>query len=140
MEGSGAPLADLDTARPTWVMWRLLSGNNRELGRSAKAFGDLESAVAGVMKTRAGVRLLDSRIVHEVRPSQWSWVMDIDDEVVARSSRSYQRLRECHYSLAGFLESLPRAVVLADPSRVVHQRRLHAAAVEPIEAPVLEIR
>jgi hypothetical protein len=132
--------AEVTIKRRPWVMWRLLSGNNRELGRSAMAFADLESAVAAVMMVRGGVRHLESRIVQDSRPTQWSWLMDLDDETTARSSRAYQRLRECHYSLAGFLESLPRALVLADPSRVVHQRRLHAAAVEPIEAPVLEIR
>lgn len=126
--------------RAPWVMWRLLSGNNRELGRSSEAFSDLDAAVSSIVRVRSGLHRLEPQLVHEFGPSAWSWLLLLDDVALARSARSYQRLRECHYSVAGFTEALPLAAVLTDPSRVVRQRRLHAAAVELHEAPVVEVR
>jgi hypothetical protein len=126
--------------RPAWVMWRLLSGNNRELGRGASAFADLDGAVAAVLTLRAGLAHVESRILREPRPGHWVWFLEVEGAPVARSARSYQRLRECEYSLAGFLEALPLAQLQADPERVVHQRRPHAAAVEPLPAPSVEVR
>lgn len=129
-----------NSPRTPWVMWRLLSGNNRELGRSSEAFPDLETAISSIVRVRSGLRHLEPKIVQELGPSSWTWQLLIDGTAVARSARAYQRLRECHYSVAGFTEALPLAAVLTDPSRVVHQRRLHAAAVEPYLAPVVEVR
>jgi hypothetical protein len=121
-------------------MWRLLSGNNRELGRGASAFADLESAVSAVVVLRSRLSDVTTRIVREDRPGEWAWILLLGEHPVARSARTYQRLRECEYSLTGFLEALPDALLIADPSRVVHQRRAHPAAVEPLVAPPLEVR
>jgi hypothetical protein len=126
--------------RPAWVMWRLLSGNNRELGRGASAFADLESAVSAVVVLRSRLGDVTTRIIREDRPGEWAWILLLGEHPVARSARTYQRLRECEYSLTGFLEALPDALLIADPSRVIHQRRAHPAAVEPLVAPPLEVR
>ena len=126
--------------RPAWVMWRLLSGNNRELGRGASAFADLESAVSAVVVLRSCLGDVTTRIIREDRPGEWAWILLLGEHPVARSARTYQRLRECEYSLTGFLEALPDALLIADPSRVIHQRRAHPAAVEPLVAPPLEVR
>jgi hypothetical protein len=131
--GAGRP-------RASWVMWRLLSGNNRELGRSSAVFVDLDTAVSSIVRVRSGLHRLEPQLVHEFGPSAWSWLLLLDGVALARSARSYQRLRECHYSVAGFTEALPLAAVLTDPSRVVRQRRMHAAAVELHEAPEVEVR
>lgn len=139
----GAPAGPDLPPRPGtnhWVMWRLLSGNNRELGRSASVFPGLDEAIEAVGRTRATLHHLQSRVVQEAGPSLWSWIVLLDEGPVARSARTYQRLRECHYSLSGFMDALPSAVVLTDPSRVVRQRRVHPAAVEPVVAPLMELR
>jgi hypothetical protein len=139
-----APRLELDASsahpRLPWVMWRLLSGNNRELGRSTEAFSDLDAAISSVVRLRSSLHRFEPQLVHGFSPSSWSWLLLIEGVALARSARSYQRMRECHYSVAGFTEALPLAAILTDPSRVVRQRRMHAAAVQLHEAPEMEVR
>jgi hypothetical protein len=138
---SAAEAAQGTLARsPHWAMWRLLSGNNRELGRSATTFPLVDDAIAAVIQLRAGWHRLESHDVQETQPSQWSWVVTLDDVAVARSTRRYQRLRECRYSLAGFMEGLPIATVVTDLDRIVRQRRPHLPAVEPAGSPTAVLR
>ncbi|WP_152628396.1 hypothetical protein [Streptacidiphilus neutrinimicus] len=89
-------------AASPWFGWRLLSANNRELGRGATFFPRREDCEAAVLHLRAN---LDRAVpvVHVVRPdSLWRWRLEIDGTEAARSGRAYHRLRECRYSLAHF--------------------------------------
>ncbi len=40
----------------SWVAWRLVSGNNREMGRSAVVFEDLASCLAGIEELQNAAR------------------------------------------------------------------------------------
>lgn len=91
--------------------WRLIGGNNRNLGCAP---GDFESVEA----SRAAVLLLKSRILDAVpvitidpRSSEWNWRLEIDGETAARSARGYLRHRECLYNVSHFLGSVPVAAL-----------------------------
>jgi hypothetical protein len=113
---------------PPWYLWRLLSSNNRELGRSVMTFDDLDSAVVAVELLRTAVDRAEISAVRIAAPARWRWELRLDGAFVAAGSRSYQRLRECQSSAAGFVASLGDAVIQTHPSQLVHQRRVHAPA------------
>ena len=92
----GARLASSDGT--AGIGWRLLGANNRELGRSALASPDAESALSG-----------DAHIVHDPRTGHWAWHLDDDGEVVATSGRGFRHERECRYNLEQFREAAPTA-------------------------------
>jgi hypothetical protein len=87
----------------SWFGWRLLSANNRELGRSAGFFPSREDCETAVSRLRAELERAVP-VVYVLRPdSLWRWRLDVDGAETARSGRAYQRLRECRYNLAHFL-------------------------------------
>lgn len=100
------------TAAPPPVAWRLVGGNNHELGRSFAAFADLAECVAavGTLQARAD-ELVTEPVVPEHGPAQWGWRLALDGEVVAMSGRWYRRAREADYSLHQFLAVAPDAAV-----------------------------
>jgi|GEM_PF-2122832 len=119
-----ADLAHEDSS--SWVMWRVLTANNRDVGRCQNLFNDHESSVSDFLNFKANVQRLEPVISHAQAGLEWTWVLLLDEKPVARSSRGYERLRECHYSLTQFLNAVPVAVVVDDPAHMVRQRREHA--------------
>lgn len=93
------------------VYWRLLSANNRELGRSAGTFPDLDSCVAAVRELVDGIGSAAPSIssVRE-RTGTWSWRLTLGERAVATAGRPYLRHRECTYNLAHFLAAVPDAL------------------------------
>jgi hypothetical protein len=69
---------------------------------------------------------MEQVISHAQVGVEWTWSLLLEEKPVARSSRGYERLRECHYSLTQFLKAVPVAVVVDDPAHMVRQRRDHA--------------
>jgi len=107
---------------PAWTAWRLLSRNNRELGRSPGTFLSAQACVAAVERLRA-VASDASRILSvDDRDGRWCWRLTADGVPVAVSSRSYHRQRECVYSLDHFMA----AVALAEPPLLVRELPLRA--------------
>lgn len=94
------------------VGWRLLGANNRELGRSAGQFADLDSCQAAVHDLVARIASAVPGITSDSgHTGAWSWRLDLGGRAVAVSCRTYLRHRECTYSLAHFLGAAPEAVV-----------------------------
>lgn len=96
------------------VSWRLLGANNRELGRSAATFPDLDSCLAAVRELVDGIAAATPSIssVRE-RTGTWNWRLSLGDRAVAVAGRPYLRHRECTYNLAHFLAAVPEALVAA---------------------------
>jgi len=68
-------------------IWRLLASNNRELGRSGRAYPSFESARDDVLRLQ---RLVDELVVVGVRgavSSQFGWIATLDDVPVITSGR-----------------------------------------------------
>ena len=109
----------------SWVMWRVLTANNRDVGRCQILHHEHADSVADFMNFKAHVERMEPVISHAQVGVEWTWSLLLDEIPVARSSRSYERLRECHYSLTQFLNAVPVAVVVDDPAHMVRQRRDH---------------
>lgn len=126
--GAGAlPLSD-----GSWCAWRLLGGNNRDLGRSANLF-------PGVPECKAAVEALRSRVAELVQvmsadpdTGMWIWRLELDGVAVAVAARPYFRQREGQYNLGQFLAALAD-VTPVDLTLMV--RRHERPAVSPSKRP-----
>jgi len=96
------------------VTWRLLSSNNRDLGRSAQALPDVRSCQATVRRLQ---ELVGDVTVVQVRAGRvdWSWRVRLDGVDVAVSSRTYQRRIQAESACAVFLGLVPEASVAPVP-------------------------
>ena len=100
------------------VGWRTLGANNRDLGRAASAASGIEQSCESVHLLQGAFAQTTSRLVREAGVG-WVWRIQLDDELVVVSSRSYQRQRECGYSLEQFGAVFPTAEVLAPAAQLL---------------------
>jgi hypothetical protein len=100
----------------------LVSPNNRPLGRSGTSHRTYAGCHASVLYLRAGYQRLNAQSLAAEDTGQWTWRVGLDGANVAVSSRSYLRMRECHYSLERFLESVPLAEIMSG-ARSTHRGR-----------------
>lgn len=115
---------DLSQA-PTVVRWRLLSANNRQLGRSAAVFDDVAAARAAALALQDSLGAVDQVVTRLATPPRWVWSLVRAGTVVAVSGRSYETERAVVRTLSLFLSSAaaaPVAVVnrLPRPRRTSH--------------------
>jgi hypothetical protein len=118
-----------------WFTWRLLSSNNRELGRSAAAHVS-ESGCLAAITVMQGSASVCVPSVNARSSGQWWWHLDLCGARVAVAGRVYQRQRECRYNLDQFMLALPDAGHSggAGPSRTSSQAeplRPRSAAAHP---------
>jgi hypothetical protein len=103
------------------VRWRLLSGNNRDMGRGVEQFDDSEVCRIGIKQLQADAAELRAR-VRRVTPSRWHWEIVLDELVVAAAGHPFDRLIRCEQGMAQFLENFGAApigavVMLSDARR-----------------------
>jgi hypothetical protein len=98
----------------TGVTWRLLSSNNRDLGRSAQVFPDVRSCQ--VMVRRLQLAIGEATVV-QLRAGRvdWSWRVRLDGTDIALSSRTYQRRIQAESACTVFLALVPGAAVAPAP-------------------------
>jgi hypothetical protein len=87
----------------TWVAWRLLGSNHREVARSARVFVDLGECRNQIELVRQAVIDRQAQLRAHPVAGQWSWTLCVDGQPVAVSSRHYQRQRDCDYSCTVFI-------------------------------------
>ncbi len=92
------------------VQWRLLSGNNREVGRGSEQFDGVESCRLAIKQLQCGASELECT-VHRAESSTWVWRVLRDGELVVSSGRRYDRLIRCKQGLAHFLEQFVDAEI-----------------------------
>jgi hypothetical protein len=102
------------TRRPAGFGWRLVGGNNHELGRSVAPTATVEDCRAGVLRLKDGVEALTGRVRRGTAEAAWVWVVELDGVPAAVSGRAYQRQRECRYALNHFLAAIPLAGIRRD--------------------------
>jgi hypothetical protein len=90
------------------VRWRLLSGNNRELGRGFDEFDDLESCRLGIKHLQSIAADLEPAVLRS-DSSTWIWRLHRDGELVAASGHTYDRLIRCRQGLTYFVTKLAAA-------------------------------
>jgi hypothetical protein len=92
------------------VRWRLLSGNNREIGRGAESFSDAETCRIAVKDLQATVEELESTIRRDVG-HVWIWQLGLGDRLVATSAHSFDRMIRCDRGLAQFRDEMRIAAI-----------------------------
>jgi hypothetical protein len=97
-------------AVPRPVYWRLLSRNNRQLGRSPAAFRCAADAVAAAERVGKARYELEPRLVRLVDPVRWLWTTALDGLPAAVSGRSYERERVAAHALEQFLGGVSDAL------------------------------
>ncbi|HEV2639168.1 MAG TPA: hypothetical protein VGX23_28770 [Actinocrinis sp.] len=96
--------------------WRLIGGNNRDLGCCPAEFADHEASRLAVLELRSRVAEAVPMITINPQTSEWTWRLELDGRVVARSVRGYLRHRECLYNVSHFLGSVPVAALPGEPA------------------------
>jgi hypothetical protein len=104
------------------VRWRLLSGNNRQLGRSAELFDGVAEARLAVVTIRAAGNALERYVVRRMAPVRWGWSLMLDGVVVAVSGRAYEGERTVVHALEHFLSAAAGACLDASQDVVPPQR------------------
>ncbi len=87
------------------VRWRLLSGNNRELGRGLGSFLDAEECRIAIKELQSDMGGMLSR-VRPVPPNAWTWELRRGGVPIAVSGHAFDRLIRCERGLAHFVERL----------------------------------
>jgi len=113
------------------VAWRLVGGNNRELGRSLGTYRDEPACRVAVTALQRGLDRAEPRMVVTDPTGSWSWMLGLDGHAVAVSGRSYRRHRECQYSLRQFLAALPVAQLGEGPDTKRTPRGIRHTEPEP---------
>jgi hypothetical protein len=101
-------LARTGTARARWqqdapVTWRLLSGNNRDLGRAAESFPDAATCLAAIERLRTALASPAVSVSSPDGRSRWTWRIAVETVDSAVSSRVYQRRVQAEAACAVFL-------------------------------------
>jgi len=91
------------------LRWRLLSGNNRDIGRGADEFANLEQCRQAIDALRLGLNELDvalRRVGHE-----WTWQLLQSDMPVVVAGHNYDRKIRCERALQQFVERAAAAPI-----------------------------
>jgi hypothetical protein len=101
MARSGVPRARRQSDAP--VTWRLLSGNNRDLGRAAESFPDVAACLTAIERLRIALASPAVTVSSPDGRSRWTWRVAVDSVDGAVSSRVYQRRVQAEAACAVFL-------------------------------------
>jgi hypothetical protein len=96
------------------VRWRLLGGNNRDLGRSALEYDDVELALIGLKEVVRELDSLRTRIV-PAAGNRWSWQLLMDNEPVVVSAHAFDRRIRCQMAAGRFVAAAAVAEVSTAP-------------------------
>jgi hypothetical protein len=99
------------------VHWRLLSRNNRDGGQSSTGFADAAACRLGLAQLMEVVGQLQPQHVL-TSDNRWKWALLLGDEVLARSSHSFDRRLRCVSACEWFYRTAPLATI-RDGLRVV---------------------
>lgn len=102
-------LSAADAGRP--FTWRMLSANNRSIGRSAHRFRTFEECLDAVHNLRE--RAADAVVVtrRDGPTQEWTWRLSLDGYEVANSGRSYQRRVMAEAAGESFSALIPEAII-----------------------------
>jgi hypothetical protein len=102
------------------VRWRLLAANNRDSGQSAVDYPDVDACRAGLASLIGGLGELQPHFV-STAGQVWQWHLARGDQVLAQSSRSFDRRVRCEAACDWFIRMAPVAAIGTTP-RVVLAR------------------
>jgi hypothetical protein len=108
------------------VRWRLLSGNNRDMGRGLDEFDDPESCGVALKQLQMDAAGLTPR-VRRLTPSSWEWEIALDEVPIASAGHPFDRLIRCEQGMSQFLEHFPAALI-GSAVMLTESRRWRAAS------------
>jgi hypothetical protein len=85
------------------VRWRLLGGNNRDLGRSVHEYDDAELAFIGLKEVIRELDSLRTRIV-PAHGNRWNWQLLLEGEPAVVAAHPFDRRIRCQMAAARFVE------------------------------------
>ena len=105
------------------IRWRLLSGNNRDLGRGAITYPDAASCLVGIKEVLASLDDLEPSIRRH--DHLWRWALHLNDAIVVTGGHAYDRQVRCKQALDHFRNEAPdarpaEAVMLSASRRWIH--------------------
>jgi hypothetical protein len=100
------------------VTWRLLAGNNRDLGRAAGTFPDVASCHAALLRLRTALVEPAVSVTSPDGRTRWRWRIGAGPESAAVASRVYQRRVQAEAACAAFV-SLAAHAPVAEVVRLV---------------------
>lgn len=92
------------------LRWRLLSGNRREIGRSAAVYSDTADCRDDIARVSASVDDIVLRVYRAEAPG-WTWDAVVNNVVVASSNRRFDRQIRCAQAAKLFVELASDAVI-----------------------------
>jgi hypothetical protein len=107
------------------IRWRLLGGNNRELGRGTGEFADRESCLLGIKNLKNVIGDLDVSLQRN-DANGWGWLLCLGGVSVATSGHRYDRLIRCKQGLTHFTTALETCEV-GPGLTLTHSRRWSSA-------------
>lgn len=106
------------------LVWQLVSGNNRQLGRSIRVHSSFDSALEEATRVRSQAdRIIVSMVSEDLR-GVYGWYGSIDGEPVMTCARWYNTERDRARSLQLAVPSLAAAELLAG-SRLIDPALMH---------------
>jgi hypothetical protein len=105
------------------VRWRLLGGNNRDLGRGCLDYPDAATCLAGLRATLTDLALLEPAMLR-AEHGRWVWRLRKAGEDVVVSGHPFDRKLRCVEACDRFLRLSPSAEIHDDA--VVMSRGGHA--------------
>lgn len=99
--------------------WQLVSGNNRELGRSAVYHWGPDACLQAIAELVGSLAQTRTRLSRSPATGLWTWVLTLDGEPVATSGRGYRREADARHGLEHFQRAVPVAEIRTQSRRVV---------------------
>jgi uncharacterized protein YegP (UPF0339 family) len=93
------------------VRWRLLSGNNRDMGRGVLVYRDPESCRSGIREVLDRLDELEPVLVPEPNNNTWRWFLRYKGEPVVASGHPYDRKVRCKEGHSQFMRHAPSAQI-----------------------------
>ncbi len=114
-------------------IWRILASNNRELGRSARAYTSFETARTHVLRLRGSLDELSITAVTGGRPGMHGWYMSAKTSAVITCGRWYGAAASSAEASLATIEAL-RDGIVSDVSRELSppRRGEHASETDVI--------
>ena len=105
------------------VSWRLLSGNNRNLGRAARSYDGIEQCTEAISDLVARLDELQA-LVRPAGEHRWAWMLRDATEIVAMSGHRYDRQVRCEAARVQFIRYARTAVIDPDAMRLRPRRSI----------------